>query len=67
MRFTHAGSVIGGPAAYGRVELMDQDTLRQGFTASDDPPKLGKMGRDVGLGGFDQGFIPQALAVAAFA
>ena len=48
---THAGAVIIGPSAYFRIELMDQGTLGEGFTAPDDPSKLGKMRRHVGLGG----------------
>ena len=58
----HTGAVIGCPAPNDRVELTDQYALRQSLRALDDASKLHQMCLDVGLGRFDQGLEPQAVA-----
>ena len=65
--FAHHRAIIVRPAPDFGVELADQLALRQGFTASTHPPELRQMLLDVGLGGFDQGFEAQVLAITAFA
>jgi hypothetical protein len=65
-RLTHTGAVVVRLSANSRVELLDQGALREGFAASYNPSKLHQMCCDVGLGGFDQGFKPQALTVGVF-
>ena len=64
---THPGAVVSGPPPDCGVELAHQQALRQGSTAFDDSPKLRQMVRHIGLGGFDQGFVPEAsMASGAF-
>src|SRR5262245_39092234 len=63
----HPDAVVVCPAPDGRVELTDRLALRQGPGAANDPSELREMRLDVGLGRFDQGFIPEALAARTFA
>ena len=64
----HAGAVIVRPTPDFGVELADQLTLRKGLPALNDPPNLRQMLFDIGLGGCDQGFVPQPpTAPRAFA
>ena len=58
----HTGTVVVCPAPDGGVELTDHFALEQGPGAANDPSELREMRLDVGLGRFDQGFIPEALA-----
>jgi len=62
----HASAVIVRPPPDFGVELADHLALGQGLRALDDPSNLRQMLLDVGLGGFDQGFEPQAMAVGVF-
>src|SRR5881409_184405 len=55
----HAGAVIVRPTPDFGVELADQLTLRKGLPALNDPPNLRQMLCDIGLGGCDQGVVPQ--------
>src|SRR6516165_1348745 len=64
---THTGAVVSGPTPDFGVELANHQALRPGSTAFDDSPKLRQMVRHIGLGGFDQGFVPEAsMASGAF-
>jgi hypothetical protein len=62
----HADAVIVRPPPDFRVELADHLALGQGLRALYDPSNLRQMLLYVGLGGFDQGFEPQAMAVGVF-
>jgi hypothetical protein len=64
---THTGAGVSGPAPDFGVELAHQQALRPGSTAFDDAPTLRQMVRHLGLGGFAQGFVPEAsMASGAF-
>jgi len=62
----HAGAVIVCPPPDFGVELADHLALGQSLRALHDPSQLRQMLLDVGLGGFDEGFEPQAVAVGVF-
>ena len=64
----HPSAVIVCPAPDFGIELVHQLPLRQGFSALTNPPKLREMLLHVGLGRFDQSFVPQTpRAPGAFA
>jgi hypothetical protein len=60
--FAHADAVVVCPPPDFGVELTDEVALRQGLRAADDPSQLRQMRLDIGLGRFDQGLVPQAVA-----
>src|SRR5262249_1870091 len=62
----HARAVIVCPSPDFGVELADHLALGHGLRALDDPSQFRQMLLYVGLGGFDQGFEPQAVAVGMF-
>jgi hypothetical protein len=62
---THPNAIVVRPAADGGIELVDQRALRQGLRASHNLPDRCQMLLDVGLGGFDEGLVSQAMAARA--
>lgn len=62
-RLPHTGAVGVRPSAPFRVELLEQGARREGLSASSHPSQLRQMCCDVGLGGLEQGFKPQAFPV----
>jgi hypothetical protein len=60
--FAHADAVIVCPPPDFGVELTDEFALEQGLRAANDPSQLRQMRLDIGLGRFNQGLEPQAVA-----
>ncbi len=58
----HADAVVVCPPPDFGVELTDHLALGQGLGAATDPSELRQMRLDIGLGRFDQGLEPQAVA-----
>jgi hypothetical protein len=54
------GAGVGSPAPDCGVELANQPALRPGSSAFADAPTLRQMVRHIGLGGLDQGCVPEA-------
>jgi hypothetical protein len=60
--FAHADAVIVCPPPDFGGELTDEFALGQGLRAANDPSQPRQMRLDMGLGRFDQGLDPEALA-----
>jgi hypothetical protein len=60
--FAHADAVVVCPPPDFGVEQTDEVALRQGLRAANDPSQLRQMRLDIGVGRFDQGLVPQAVA-----